>query len=213
MTFSFVIADGGDDGYKTIAFEHSEDLGIDRMHFADMTQIDNFGYIKLRRHINAGAALFHLRIPRHLHFACANQAAILARKANCLATGLVDIADNLLVDESGQYHFNHIHGLGIGNAHAVDKLCLFADSGQMLPDLRAAAMNHDRIDADLFEQRNIGGKTLLELLFNHRIAAIFDDDSLIGEALQIGESLNKGAGSGCGMPDHSSASPTGTVLR
>jgi hypothetical protein len=47
-----------------------------------------------------------------------------------------------------------------------------------LVDLRAAAMDHDRIDADLAQQHDILRKHAGQLLVDHGVAAVFDDEVL-----------------------------------
>src|SRR3546814_7506297 len=67
-----------------------------------------------------------------------------------------------------------------------------ADEGRFDPellqhraDLRPAAMDDDRVDADGLQQHDILGKVALRLRIAHRVAAIFDHESLAGVALQI----------------------------
>jgi hypothetical protein len=42
----------------------------------------------------------------------------LAAQADCLAAGLVDEADDLLVDGAGQHHLDDFDGFGVGDAQA-----------------------------------------------------------------------------------------------
>ena len=56
-------------------------------------------------------------------------------------------------------------------------------------DLRAAAMNDDRVDAGLLEKRDIGRESLAQSHIAHCMAAVFDDDRLVLVALHIGQRL------------------------
>ena len=120
-----------------------------------------------------------------------DHAAILAGQPDGLATGLVDEVDHVLVDLSAQHHFDDFHRLRVSDAHALDELPLLADAGQQVFDLRAAAMDDDDIHADEFEQHDIAGKTLLEFLVDHRVAAELDDDRFAVEALDVGKCFSE----------------------
>ncbi len=48
-------------------------------------------------------------------------------------------------------------------------------------------MHHDRIQAHLFQQNDVGGEELAEMLLAHGVAAIFHHDRLAGVAFQIGQ--------------------------
>ena len=52
--------------------------------------------------------------------------AVLAGQADRLAAVLVDEADDVLVDLAAQHHLDDVHGLVVGDAHALDELALLA---------------------------------------------------------------------------------------
>ena len=56
------------------------------------------------------------RLRRHHHVA------VLAAQADGLAAGLVDVADELLVDRAGQHHLDDLDGRRIGDAQALRRI-------------------------------------------------------------------------------------------
>ena len=72
--------------------------------------------------------------------------------------GLVDQPGHLFVDRAGQHHFHHFdHGV-VGDAQAVDEFAFNIKPFQHGVDLRPAAMDDDRVDADLFQQRDVAAE-------------------------------------------------------
>ena len=65
-------------------------------------------------------------------------------------------------------------------------------------------MDHNRVNADQFEQYDIARKTFLQIDIGHGIAAVFDDNGAVVEALQIGQCFNQHLGFlfGSGMSTH-----------
>jgi hypothetical protein len=53
--------------------------------------------------------------------------AVLAAQADRLAAGLVDEADDLLVDRAGQHHLDDLDGGGVGDAQAGGEFRLDAE--------------------------------------------------------------------------------------
>ena len=154
-----------------------------------MPEVDNL------RHIELGIQFGIVVVLAQLQLARANQPAVLAGESDRLAAGPIDVGDDFLVHKTGQHHFDDIHGFAVGHPHAGNEFGLFADLLQHRTDLRAAAVDDDRIDADLLEQRDVGGETRLEFLLDHGVAAIFYHHGLIGEALQVRQRLDQ-----CGGP-------------
>ncbi len=58
-----------------------------------------------------------------------DERAVLAGEAHGLAAGLIDQGDDVLVHRAAQHHLDHVHGLGVGDAHALHELALLADAG------------------------------------------------------------------------------------
>ena len=121
--------------------------------------------------------------------------AVLACKADGLAAVLVDQVDDVLVYLPAEHHLDDFHGFGIGNAHALNELALLANTGEQILDLRAATVDDDDIEADQFEQDDIACEAAFQMLVGHRVAAVFDDDGLAVETLDVGQ----GFGEDCGL--------------
>ena len=51
-------------------------------------------------------------------------------------------------------------------------------------------MHHNRMQADLSQKHHIFSETGLEMIVDHRIAAIFDDDALSSEFLKPWQCLD-----------------------
>ena len=107
---------------------------------------------------------------------------------------MVDEIHHVLVHLAAEHHFHDLHGLGVGYAHALDELALLADAGQHVLDLWAAAVHHHHVHADQLEQDHVARETLLQVFVGHGVAAVFDDDGLAVETLDIGQGLGKDAG-------------------
>src|SRR5690554_784724 len=164
---------GGDYRDEVTRGEHFEQVGGDVVYFTHVPDVDNFGSGHLR------GLVFYLE------FAGANLGAILAGQTDGLAAALVDLVDDTFVDQAAEYHLHHVHGLGIGDSHAVDEARFNIEFFQQFTDLRPAAVYHHGIDADFFHQHHVTGKGVDQGIFSHGIAAVLDDDGLAGEALDI----------------------------
>ena len=72
---------------------------------------------------------------------------------------------------------------------AVDEVALDAQAGEHLGDLRAAAVDHNRVDADLLQQHDVAREALGERGVAHGVAAILDDHAPAREAPHVGQRL------------------------
>jgi len=93
--------------------------------------------------------------------------------------------DYTLVDLAAEHHLDKVHGVAISDTHATDKVRFLTHTLEHLADLRAAAMNHYRVQAYLFHQHDVAGKALLQAFIGHRITAEFDDNGLATETLDV----------------------------
>ena len=107
------------------------------------------------------------------------------------AAMLIDQVDDLFVDLADQDHLDDVEGLLIGDPHAAHIVAFDPHLVEHRVDLRPAAMNHHRIDADILEQDDILGEARFELLVFHGVAAILDDEGLAVKALEIGQRLHQ----------------------
>ncbi len=129
-----------------------------------------------------------------LQLACADQPTVTAGQAHRLAAGGVDQADDVLLHLAGQHPLDDLHRLLVGDAHALHEGALLAQPGQRLVDLRAAAVNHDRVHADQLQQHHVLGEILLQRRVGHRVAAVLDDQRLAVELADVGQRLRQDLG-------------------
>ena len=155
---------------------------IDLVGLADETEIDHLLDVRIR--IDHGAR--RLRGRHHV--------AVLAAQADGLAAGLVDVADQLLVDRTRQHHFDDLDGRGVGDAQPCGEFRFDAEPLQHGRDLRPAAMHHHRIDSSLLQQNDVAGERLGEIFRAHGMAAIFDDDGFLVILLHMRQRLGQDAG-------------------
>jgi hypothetical protein len=82
----------------------------------------------------------------------------------------------------------------VGHAQAALEFRFDAHLGQHGADLRPAAMDDDRVDAGLFQKRDIASEGAAEFDIAHGVAAIFHHDRLVLVALHIGQGGGQKAG-------------------
>ena len=121
----------------------------------------------------------------------ADHVAVLAAEADGATALGRDPADDLFVDRAGEHHLDHLDGRLVGDAQASAELRLNAEPAEHAPDLRAAAMNHDGLQAGLLEEHDILGEIFRRGAVAHGVAAIFDDDDLLIVALHVGQGLDQ----------------------
>jgi len=120
--------------------------------------------------------------------------AVAAGQADRLATRGIDQADDILLHLAGQHPFDDLHRLLVGHPHALHEGALLAQPRECLVDLRAAAVDHDRIHADQLQQHHVFGKVLLQFGVGHRIAAVLDDEGLAVVLADVGQRLRQDLG-------------------
>ena len=99
----------------------------------------------------------------------------------------VDAVDYFLVHRGAQHHFDHVHRMLVGDAHAVDKFGLDIEPLEQLADLWASAMHHNGVHSHQLHQYHVAGKALLQLGVRHGVAAEFNDEGFPREPLDIGQ--------------------------
>ena len=123
------------------------------------------------------------------------QTAVHAAETDAAAARLFKQGDQILVDLAAQHHLHNVHGLTVGIAQTVDEFAFLADPGQHVIDLRTAAMHDNDLDADQIEQNEVVDDRVLQLVIDHRVAAVLDDNGLTIIFLDIRKSLNQNVGS------------------
>src|SRR5207253_999840 len=113
--------------------------------------------------------------------------AVLAADADGDAAAFVDVGYDRLVDRAGQHHLDDLHGGGVGYPEPVHEGALDADAVEHLVDLRAAAMDHDRVHADLFHQHVVARDQVAQLGIAHGVAAVLDHEGGVVVPAHIGQ--------------------------
>jgi len=145
-----------------------------------------------------------------------DEVAVLAGEPHRAAAVLVDQGDDVLVDQTAEHHFHHVERFLVGHPHALDEFALLADALQQAGDLRAAAVHHHRVHADQLQQHHVLGEGLHQVALGHGVAAVFDDDGLVVETLDVGQRLGQDVrllGGGVGGGHGSSGLSLGRILR
>src|SRR5690606_19237264 len=124
----------------------------------------------------------------------AQQAAVLAGDPDGVRSALVEEGDEVALDLPGEHHPYDGHGLGGGDPQAAAELRGDVEAVEHRGDLRATAVDDDRLHADLVEEEDVGREGALEPLVDHGVAAVLDDDAGAGEALEPRQGLDEHLG-------------------
>jgi len=170
-----------DDGNEIAAEHKLEHVGLDAGHFANLTDIDFL-------HHTVGIFV------RQRHALGADQVGVFPGETNGTTTVLVNQIDDGLIHQAAEHHFHHIHGLAVGDAHAVDELRHLADFLQQVTNLRTTAVHHHRVQANGFHQHDVTCKRMLQLRIGHGVTTVFDHDGGAVEALNIGQCFGQNLG-------------------
>ena len=81
-------------------------------------------------------------------FLRAQKARVNSAKAHRPSAFLKQNADNVLVELSGQNHFDNFHRLGVSVSQAVNELAFLTDALKHLVNLGPAAVNQDDVHSD-----------------------------------------------------------------
>ena len=69
-------------------------------------------------------------------------------------------------------------------------------------DVGAAAVDDDRVEADVLEQHDVGRERLAQRLVAHRRAAVLDHDGAAVELADVGQRLEQGLDARRGLRAH-----------
>ena len=120
--------------------------------------------------------------PRVLQALRGHQPGILAREADGAPAGRADGGGHGLVDTARQHHLDDLDRIGARDPKAVHEIAADAEPLQHPADLRAAAMHHDRMDADLFHQHHVAREYSERIGVAHCVPAVFHHDGRAGIA-------------------------------
>ena len=121
---------------------------------------------------------------------------VAAGQAHRLAAAVVDQADDLLVDLADQDHLDHVHGLAVGDPHALHVAGRHLHLLEKTVDLWAAAVDDHRVDADVLHEDHVQGETAFEFLLDHGVTAVLDHHRAAAELAHVGQRLHQHLGLG-----------------
>lgn len=101
---------------------------------------------------------------------------------------------SLAPDLTGEHHPDDVHDLGRRDSQAALELALEPDPLEHGLDLRTAAVHDDGAQAGIPEEGDVLGEGGLEVVVDHGVAAVLDDDEGAAEALEPRQCLDEGRG-------------------
>ena len=113
-----------------------------------------------------------------------------AGQAHGLAADGVDAAHQLAVHLADEHRLHHMDDVRGGIAQAVDELHGDVQLLQHLVDAGAAPVAEDGLQPQQLEHHHVLEDGGLQLLIDHGVAAVLDDDDFAGILLQIGHGLH-----------------------
>ena len=120
-----------------------------------------------------------------------HQSAIATTQAHGSRAQLVQPVHDLFVHATHQHHLHHIHGVGIGDAEAISKFRRDFKTLQPLIDFRSTTMDHNRLNANTSEKRDVAKNGSPKFGVGHGSTAVLDHDPTSCEALDVGQSLTQ----------------------
>ena len=141
-----------------------DDVRIDPGGLSHQTGVDN-----LRRFV-------FVILKHNMELFSQYQFAIFAAEPDRLAPFPVDPCHDLFVYLAPQHHLHHIHGRGIGHPHPPDKLGEHPHPVEHFVYLRSSPVDDNRVQTDKFQEGDIPGKIGFQLIVDHGVSAIFNND-------------------------------------
>jgi hypothetical protein len=168
-------ADGGYDRDVPLVYHDIDDVGVNRLHLADVAEVHDL------------TARFRLLgvLPG------TDAVRVLARKPDGLAAQVGDACHYLLVYLPRKHHLHKLDGLGVGDAKPGEELRLLSHHLHEAIDLWAAPVYDDGLDARLLEEEDVLGKGFLEGVVHHGVAPVLDDNDLVVVAHKVWNGLDK----------------------
>ena len=119
------------------------------------------------------------------------QRAVVTAQADRRLAVAVQAQHDVLVDLADEHHLGDLDGRRVGDPQPLDELDRQIEAAHVAGDLRAAAVDHDRVHADVLEQHDVTRELLLERGIGHRRAAVLDDHRLAVELTDVGQRLQQ----------------------
>ena len=119
------------------------------------------------------------------------QRPVLPRQPDRGLAGAVEPLDDFGVELADQDHLRHLDRLRVGDPQALVEPDLEPEPLHVAGDLGAAAVDDDRVEADVLEQDDVGGEGVAQLLVEHRRAAVLDHHRAAVELADVGQRLEQ----------------------
>ena len=104
---------------------------------------------------------------------------------------LVHSAHELLVHLADQGHLHDLHGLFGSDAQSIDEFNIYAEAFHIPRDVRATAMNDDRIHPHDLEHDDVRHDRIAQFRIDHGSSTVFDHDGLARLILDIRERFDE----------------------
>ena len=99
--------------------------------------------------------------------------------------------DDFRVQLADQDHLGDLDRVAVGDPQALVELHLEPEFVHVAGDLGAAAVDDDRVQADVLEQHDVGGEGVAQVLVEHRRAAVLDHHGAAVELADVGQGLEQ----------------------
>ena len=162
----FVAPDGGNDRNVALFQQIENRLRVDAVDFADVAEL----------------GVNHLRL---------DEPAVHAADAHRAPAEVVQLRHQRFVDFARQHHLDDLARFLVRHAQTIDELRLLADALEHTGNFRAAAVHQHHFDPDEAHQHHVAHDIVLELLVDHGVAAVLDDDDFAVILLDIGQRLDQ----------------------
>jgi hypothetical protein len=100
---------------------------------------------------------------------------------------------DVLVDLADQHHLGDLDRRLVADPQPRDELDRQVQALHVGRDVGPAAVDHDRVHADVLQEHDVAGELLAQLRVAHRRAAVLDDDGAAVELPDVGKRLEKGS--------------------
>lgn len=166
--------DRGDDGDAAVGEQRLDRADVDPGDLADPADVDGLA-VDLREVLDGG-----------------DRVRVLAGHADRERAVLVEQSDEFALHLAREDHPYDVHRLGRRHPQPGLELADQTVPVELCADLRAAAVDDDRLESCVPQEDHVLGEGGLQLLVDHGVAAELDDDGLAVVAGQPGQRLDEG---------------------
>ena len=128
---------------------------------------------------------------RALHRVDPEQQPVVAAQPHRRLAVAVDAQHDVLVDLADEHHLGHLDGRLVAHPQPADELDRQVQPLHVGGDLRPAAVDHDRVHADVLEEHDVAREVLAQLRVVHRRAAVLDHHGAAVELADVRERLEQ----------------------